>query len=624
MRNLVFLLCLFSSLQIQAQLGFCSGSKGDPIFYEDFGQGSGTGNELAPGITNYTFVRQDPQDGQYTIADDIGNGIGTWHQFLPQTTLSGGRALIVNADFTAGLFYRTEISGLCENTTYEFSAFLMNVLRSNIGACPDGEIPINVRFEIYDETNSVLLKEGNTGDINSSSTAKWEQYALTFRSQPGQTAIILKMFNNGEGGCGNDLAIDDIIFRSCGDLTTITSEGDSNGILQVCEENTPVSVQLQANADSSVYEQQFYQWQISLDAESWNDIPGANSSTYETSLIDSTVYFRVKVAEEFSNLANSFCSSASEPFKLEVIPFPNAPQSEGDQVICANEPIPALKVTVSNAENVNWFDQETGGNLLAENTNTYLPLEEGVYYAEAKNAGFNCGASSRTAVKLTINELPDLEDENLKICPDSTLELNSGFPGYNYRWNNGATTQSIIVNSPGNYFVEITSNEGCFTTKDFEVSPIEIAEIAEVVSEENFVEIIPIVEGDFLYSIDGSNYQNSPVFSEIQGGIYTAYITDSEACIVDSEIFAHIVIPGMISPNNDGYNDNFELRGIEFFESSEIRIFDRYGKLIKMGQGQGFKWNGKWNDIDLPADDYWYHISISGFEPKTGNFSLIR
>lgn len=180
------------------------------------------------------------------------------------------------------------------------------------------------------------------------------------------------------------------------------------------------------------------------------------------------------------------------------------------------------------------------------------------------------------------------------------------------------------MNSPGNYSVDIISAEGCFITKDFEVSPMEIAGIAEVISEENFVEIIPIVEGDFLYSIDGSNYQNSPVFNEIQGGIYTAYITDSEACFVDSKIFAHIVIPKMISPNNDGYNDNFELRGVEFFERSEIRIFDRYGKLIKIGQGHGFKWNGKWNGKDLPADDYWYQIYISGFEPKTGHFSLIR
>ncbi len=54
------------------------------------------------------------------------------------------------------------------------------------------------------------------------------------------------MFNNGDGGCGNDLAIDDIIFRSCGDLTSIDSGNSSNMNLKVCEEDTPISIDLKA------------------------------------------------------------------------------------------------------------------------------------------------------------------------------------------------------------------------------------------------------------------------------------------------------------------------------------------------------------------------------------------
>ena len=80
----------------------------------------------------------------------------------------------------------------------------------------------------------------------------------------------------------------------------------------------------------------------------------------------------------------------------------------------------------------------------------------------------------------------------------------------------------------------------------------------------------------------------------------------------------------MITPNNDGYNDSFELKGIEFFGSSEIQIFNRYGKLIKSGEGSSFIWEGIYNGMDLPADDYWYRIKIEGFNDKTGHFSLIR
>lgn len=63
-------------------------------------------------------------------------------------------------------------------------------------------------------------------------------------------------------------------------------------------------------------------------------------------------------------------------------------------------------------------------------------------------------------------------------------------------------------------------------------------------------------------------------------------------CETVSRKFVHLVIPKFISPNNDGYNDYFEIPGISFFGPSEIRIFDRFGKLLKWGTGSNLKWNG--------------------------------
>lgn len=625
MKAFILLLCCFLCLQVQAQLGFCSGSKGDPIFHEDFGSGSGTGNALSPGVTSYVFVEgRDPYDGEYTISDVLGTTFATWYSSLPQTTISNGRALIVNADFTAGRFYRTEISGLCENSTYEFSAFLMNVHRSNTGVCQGGDIPINVRFEIWDETDSVLLKEGNTGDIFSSSAAKWEQYALTFSTEPGQETVILKMFNNGEGGCGNDLAIDDIIFRSCGDLTTITSDKGENGIYSLCEENTPAELSLTATPDNSVYEEHFFQWQSSSDGENWQNIAGETSGTFQESSVNTTTYFRVKVAEDPVNLSSNECSSASEPFLVQVVQTPSAPQSNGDRVICSDEEIPPLSVSAGQDEAVFWYDAATGGNLLAQDTDSFVAEAGGTYYAEARNIDADCKASSRTAVKLSIYEIPEVGDETLQICPDSSLLLDAGIEGQEYEWNSGETSRTLGIDSPGTYSVEITNQNDCSALKTFTVEEVPDAEISEVISREGSVTIIPQFQGDFLYSLDGNNYQPSAFFENVPGGIYTAYIKDLADCKMDSREFPHIVVPKFITPNNDGYNDHFELKGVEYFESSEIRIFDRYGKLLKMGEGQNFIWNGQFLGKDLPADDYWYRISISGFPDRKGHFSLIR
>ena len=101
-KPLLFLLISLGTSPTWAQLGFCTGSKGDPIFHEDFGTGNGTGPALSAGITTYQYVTEDPQDGQYTISSNIGQQIGSWHSYFPASTLSNGRALIVNADFNAG------------------------------------------------------------------------------------------------------------------------------------------------------------------------------------------------------------------------------------------------------------------------------------------------------------------------------------------------------------------------------------------------------------------------------------------------------------------------------------------------------------------------------------------
>lgn len=625
MIRLLFLILFFLiSKPSFSQLGFCKGSKGDPIFQEDFGSGTGYGPSLATGITSYNYVTEDPQDGEYTVSTIVGRQITSWHSSFPSTAVSNGRALIVNAGFTSGRFYRTEISGLCENTTYEFSAYLMNIYNASSGACVNGDIPINVRFEIWDQTDTQILKEGSTGAINSSSTIKWEQFALTFKSEAGQNNVILKMYNNGDGGCGNDLAIDDIIFRSCGDLTTISTSGELDMGLVVCEEDAPVNKTLEATPDNTVYQTHAYQWQESANGEDWINISGATQRQFSVIMLSSSTYYRVKVAEDSINLNNNFCSSVSESFFINILKKPDIPISEGNVFICEGEEFPLLSVVRVENVRINWYTAEVGGELLKENSFSFQPEIEGVYYAEALNANFNCDASDRIAIKFKINNVPDLEDEELQLCPDSSLLLDASISGYTYNWSTGESSQSITITQSGTFQVEVVTDQGCSSTKSFFVSNVDKAEIDKVESNESTVIISAANLGDFEYSLDGFNFQDSNTFFNISGGVYTAYMRDLSACNTVSLEFPHIVVAKMISPNGDGYNDFFTLKGLEFFPASEILIFDRYGKLLKTGNGVGFSWDGTLNATNLPASDYWFHIIIEGYTTLKGHFSLLR
>ncbi len=325
LKILIILCVFFFSENTYAQLGFCQGNSGDPIFTETFGTGT-QDTALPAGTTTYTYANgSDPNDGLYTVSSNT--DYFDWFDIPDHTPNDvNGRMLVVNSDFTAGEFYRTTISGLCENTTYEFSSWMINLSPAG-GFCGAGVIPINVRFEIWDSTDTNLLASGNTGNITSSVSPNWNQFALVFQSIPGQTSVILKMLNNGTGGCGNDLAIDDIVFKSCGDdIELVDGLGDSS--ITLCSTQTPFSDTISALPDNSVFSSHFYQWQVSSDGVIWTDIPGETNAGIGIGGITSTTYYRAKVAEFAANLINTDCITFSDVYEIIINEAPVQPTLE--------------------------------------------------------------------------------------------------------------------------------------------------------------------------------------------------------------------------------------------------------------------------------------------------------
>ena len=450
-KKIVTFLLLLVSMYNYSQLGFCNGSKGDPIFSEDFGNGTNYGPALPAGVTNYTFITGNPNDGFYTLFYRT-NLYSTWHYSLDHTpdatNGANGKALIVNADAsTSGDFYKRSISGLCINTTFEFSAWLMNIYNPGSNYCGASEIPINVRFEIWNSTETLLLGSGNTGNIIGTNTPIWQQFALVFTTT-SQTSVVLKMKNNGLGGCGNDLAIDDIEFRSCGDLTTITSPSASGNSFSTC--TNPTSIQLQATtAGALIY---FYQWQSSSDGTTWTDVPGATNSNYTTPNLTTQTYYRTKVSQDIANLNNSFCSTFSDVFTISILAGPNNAVTNGDKTICSNEPIPALSVATNPGTGVNWYNAATNGTLLQANSTSYTPTVAGTYYAEVYNLTTNCKSNSRTPVSLTIVALPTASiSGTASICTGNSTIVNfNGTPNAVLTYTvDGGSNQTITLNSSG-------------------------------------------------------------------------------------------------------------------------------------------------------------------------------
>lgn len=618
-KNLFFLYLLFFITNSQAQLGFCNGNSGDPIFTETFGTGT-INTSLPPGTTTFDFVDGSPFDGEYTVSNT--SGYFDWHNIEDHTSNdSNGKMLIINADFEPGEFYRTTVTGLCEQTTYEFSAWLINLLPAT--GCGGNGISINVQYEIWDITDTVLLAIGATGSLENTENPIWLQYALLFQTEVGQSSVILKIKNYGVGGCGNDLALDDIVFKTCGDTVIIEDTSAGNGIT-ICENETSIPTQIRAVPDSAVFSSHFYQWQESTDAITWIDIIGENNNTYNTPPLNSTIFYRVLVAEDASNINNNFCNSSSDIYEIRVVSNPNTPVSNGNLILCENDPTP-LSVALPSGINVNWYDALIGGNLIQANSTTFNPNgASGTYYAEAVTNIGNCESSTRTALNISYIELPKLIDETLTFCENTeiTLHANSNIPNVLYQWSTGETTEYITVKLPGTYTVNV-SNNGCTATKTIILNPINSPIIERVYSDGKNIVVLTSNDGDFQYSLDGNNFQFSNIFTNIDGGFYTIYVKESGCDEVITKEFLHFHIPKYFTPNNDGFNDVFDLKGIELFTNSQVSIFNRYGKLLKNAKNSTFFWDGTFAGQPLPSDDYWYIIIVDN-QKFTGHFTLKR
>ena len=339
MVRLLILLFLLITLNTQAQL--CNGNLGDPIVNVNFGSGAA---QSLGSVTNYIFQAADcPDDGKYSVRSNTSNCFDSWHTTGDHT--GGGNMMVVNASFEPGIFYKDTVRNLCAGTTFEFSAWIMNLLQP--GYCGGNGVKPNISFIIEDPGGNPLATY-NTGDIQSATAVTWLQYGFYFTTPSDVSKVVLKMINNAEGGCGNDLAVDDITFRPCGPLISSAIVGETGDTARFCN-SASKAYSLQATAGNSNYTNPGYQWQQYVNSN-WMDIPGATGLQYSVSFPagEPPGIFKYRLAmAEASNISSVLCRVQSAQLVIEVLGAPEVTAS-GAQTIFAGETT-TISATLHNA-----------------------------------------------------------------------------------------------------------------------------------------------------------------------------------------------------------------------------------------------------------------------------------
>ncbi len=123
------------------------------------------------------------------------------------------------------------------------------------------------------------------------------------------------------------------------------------------------------------------------------------------------------------------------------------------------------------------------------------------------------------------------------------------------------------------------------------------------------ITILATDAGNYLYQLDFGPLQESNIFQNVSSGIHTIKVVDANGC--SSPLSKEVLVinyPKFFTPNEDSYNDTWNISGLSDQLNSKIYIYDRYGKLLKQIRPRGNGWNGTYNGQALPADDYWFVV----------------
>lgn len=362
-----------------------------------------------------------------------------------------------------------------------------------------------------------------------------------------------------------------------------------------------------------------------------------------------------KFTGDFHNkklVANATLNNSSSEFTQPVISTSAADYVKVNPTCFKNNG----SITLQNLKNVIGIDWYNDQDQLVQSGGPKLDgVGVGTYYAKCYNG--NCFAKS-ILITLTSSN-PGIDDSGLQkvnascdaangsISNLKLINTNGGTPPL--RWTNEAG--DVIRNTldidglPGGTYTLTIDPDGCAVPYHITLLNQELVIDPPVISSFQLCgpgeTIIPVKNpvATSTYRLYDSETSTTPLDEEPNGKFkvnVTAnrsyYISRfSNACEstrtkVDVSVgLSNLNIANVITPNNDGINDYWQIAGMENYPAATVKIFNRYGKNVFNSIGYSHPFNGTYNGKPLPAGSYYYIINLSsGCGLLSGSLSIIR
>lgn len=301
------------------------------------------------------------------------------------------------------------------------------------------------------------------------------------------------------------------------------------------------------------------------------------SYQWSTGATSRTIYVRNAGVYTVTVTASAGCSAQAAPITVGLKQTPQTVQTANDTVCPYTSG--QLNIVTQTGVAYYWYAQPSGGNLLYTGTSFITPSvsQTTPYYIELRGSN-GCVNRNRAAVYVIVNPKPEASfNSSLPAVTPSGIQMyfyNSTSGGYQYQWNFGDSTS--------------TNNS----------STLENPTHTYPTSGEYGVQLIAVSEkgcADTLYKLI-SVLNNHNVF-----------------------------IPTTFTPNSDGSNDIFRVRGSNI-KTVTMNIFNQWGQLIY--QADQNKWDGTQKGDIVQNGTYVYLIEVTYLnnisEKFKGQINVIR
>ncbi len=297
-----------------------------------------------------------------------------------------------------------------------------------------------------------------------------------------------------------------------------------------------------------------------------------------------------------------------------------------------------------------------------DGTNTIENLPAGDYHVRVKDGRDCLGSLNITlnepgpiSTEAVIQEIVCYGDENGEI----TVRPSGGTYPYTYEWPDSVESINEVAYNlkPGYYFVNVIDANTCEYDTLFRIKEIPELKISLVVEKQPSCEgefdgiLLAVAEGgmggyEYKWSTE-EIFVDKERLGELQEGNYRVGVRDGNGCIeyaftsLENEFPNCVDVYNSFTPNDDGYNDYWEIDAYEsgnegpvpFFdkyENAKIKIYNRWGKMVKEIKSGSLSNTKIWDGTDengnlLPYDTYYYIIEL-GIKNKqlTGTITIIR